>query len=125
MKLLDQYIDPNQAAAARHRLREAGIASWVDTMDPHSIQPSRSGTTHIGLWVLQDDQFDDAIKILVDPEHVARVILSPDQIDRLESSAEKQSKPKRPFSEVVMTIALLAGLMALILYTAIDFFIGL
>ena len=40
MKLVDQYIDPNMATAARVRLRIAGIAAFVDSMDPHAIQPS-------------------------------------------------------------------------------------
>ena len=92
MKLVDQYIDPNMATAARVRLRIAGIASHVDTMDPHNIQPSKSGETRIGLWVIEDDQHQDAVMVLVNPEHVPRRVLSLDEISRLEATVEKRSR---------------------------------
>lgn len=125
MKLVDQYIDPNMATAARVRLRIAGIASHVDTMDPHNIQPSKSGETRIGLWVIDDDQHEDAVMVLVNPEHVPRRILSLDEISKLEAAVEKRARPPRPPGETVITLLLVAALLALVGYTAIEFFLGL
>ncbi len=125
MKLVDQYIDPNMATAARVRLRIAGIASHVDTLDPHNIQPSKSGETRVGLWVIEDDQHEDAVLLLANPEHVPRRVLSLDEISKLEASVEKRSRPPRRPGEAVITLLLAAGLLALVAYTAIEFFLGL
>ena len=112
------------AVAARVRLRIAGIAAHVDTMDPHNIQPSKSGETRIGLWVIEDDQHEDAVMVLVNPEHVPRRILSLDEISQLEASVEKRARPPRPLGDIVVTLLLAGGLLALVGYTAIEFFVG-
>ncbi len=125
MKLVDQYIDPNTATAARVRLRIAGIASHVDTMDPHNVQPSKSGETRIGLWVIDDDQHEDAVMVLINPEHVPRRVLSLEEISQLEASVEKRARPPRPPGEVAITLLLAGGLLALVVYTAVEFLLGL
>lgn len=125
MKLVDQYLDPQDAAAARRRLREAGVASLVDSMDPHSVQPSKSGVTHIGLWVVVDDQFEDAVRILENPAHQPLRVLSPQEMDIIEKSAEQRSGSSSRFSDRAQGLLFLAIMLALIAYTAIDFFIGL
>jgi len=124
VKLVDQFVDPTEAAAARRQLREAGIACRVDSMDPHSVLPSRSGATHIGLWVLLDDQFEDALQILEKPAHRPRRILSPAEIEEVESSADRQTRRRR-LGDKALTVLLLACLFALIVFTAVDFFLDL
>lgn len=124
MKLVDQFVDPTEAAAARRRLREAGVACRVDSMDPHSVLPSKSGATHIGLWVLLDEQFEDALQILQQPAHLPRRILSPAEMDEIEASADRQGRQRR-LADKVMTVLLLACLLALIVFTAADFFLDL
>lgn len=124
MKLVDQYIDPVEAAAARGRLRAAGIACLVDRMDPHSIQPSKSGATHLGLWILADDQYEDALRLLEDPAHLPRRSLSPDEVKRLEAAAEGRSRSKR-LADNALAALLFACLLGLILFTAADFFLDL
>jgi hypothetical protein len=74
-KLLVYYVDPAEAAAMRRRLRAAGVMVEVDSVDPHIIQPSKSGTQRIGLWVSFADQFDDAVQLLQNPHHVPRRIV--------------------------------------------------
>jgi hypothetical protein len=74
-KLLVYYVDPGEAAAMRRRLRAAGVMVEVDSVDPHNIQPSNSGTQRIGLWVTFEDQFDDAVQLLQNPDHVPRRII--------------------------------------------------
>ena len=113
------------ATAARVRLRIAGIASHIDSMDPHNIQPSKSGETRIGLWVIDDDQHQDAVMVLVNPEHVPRRILSLEEISKLEASVEKRARPPRPLGEVALTLLLAGGLLALVGWTAIEYFLGL
>jgi len=79
-KLLVYYVDPGEAAATRRRLRAAGIRVEVASVDPHLMQPSRSGSQRIGLWVVYADQFDDAVQLLQNPAHVPRRIVSEDEM---------------------------------------------
>ena len=125
MKLVDQYIDPSMANAARVRLRIAGIATHVDIMDPHTLQPSGSGKTRVGLWVLDESQHEDAIQVLVNPEYKLKNPLSLDQISRLEAAVEKRPPPRRKPGDVAFILLLIAGLLGLIVYTAIEFYLAL
>ncbi len=123
MKLVHPYLDPNEAAEARQKLRQAGIASVVDAMNPHSVQPARSGATHVGLWVLVDEQLEDAVEVLENPQYVPQQVLSAAEIEQLELSAER-AKMSRRWLDKAMLLALFVGLMALIVFTAVDFFLG-
>ena len=70
MKLVTHYIDPGEATAAKSRLCEAGVMAEVSIVDPHIIRPSKSGAERIGLWVVFDDQFEDALRLLENPDHI-------------------------------------------------------
>ena len=121
MKLVDQYIDPGVASAARERLRDAGIATRVDVMDPHNVQPSKSGKTRVGLWVLDDSQHEDALQVLADPGHKLKNPLSFDEISKLEATIEKRPPSRRNVANVALILLLIAGLLGLIAYTTIEF----
>ena len=125
MKLLHRYLDPADAAADRARLREAGIASLLESVDPHSAQPSTPDEIHVGLWIVVDEQFEDAYRLLAEPGYVPRRVLSPAQLQQLEASAEQRSKWSKRFSGTVLTLLFFAGLLALIVFTVFDYFLGL
>ena len=109
-QLLIYYVDPGEAAATSRRLRAAGIAVEVASVDPHNIQPSRSGTQRVGVWVVFDDQFEDAVQLLQNPHHVPRRIIRPDVSDSSVHGA--QPGPVRTYL-VIATIIVL-GLGALV-----------
>ena len=67
MKLLTHFVDPGEASAAKSRLCDAGIPAEVTSVDPHILRPSKSGAERIALWVVSDDQFDDALALLKSP----------------------------------------------------------
>ena len=124
MKLLNRYLDPADAAEARETLRSAGIASLVEAMDPHSVQPSKSGATHVGLWVLADEQLEDAILVLENPDHAPRRVLSAAEISRLEQRANRRVHKSRLLDKAFMLLLVMI-LMGLIVFTAVDFFLDL
>ncbi len=68
MKLLRYFADPGEASAVKSTLVQAGIAAEVSNEDPHVVKPSKSGATRIGLWILDDERFDDALRLLENPE---------------------------------------------------------
>jgi hypothetical protein len=112
MQLLTQFIDPVDAAAAKARLTDAGIMVKSKSVDPHIIQPSKSGSQRIGLWIVFDDQFNDAVQLLQDPDHVPQRVISRDEMRTLELSATKSEKSWLP------SIVIAAGMLGFILYLA-------
>lgn len=109
---------------AREQLRMAGIASMVETMDAHNMLPSKSGATHVGLWVLADDQIDDAIKVLEDPAHVPARVLTHREIDQLETRAEKRVAKTRVADKLLVWLLVML-LMSAISFSVADYFLGL
>lgn len=124
VKLLNQYLDRNDAAAAGDRLRAAGIAVLVEAMGPQSSMPAKSGSTHIGLWVLADDQYQDAIRVLEDPAHRPQRVLGESEISRLERRAAKRVAKSRQLDKALVLLLILC-LMGLVLFSAADYFLDL
>ena len=60
----------------------------VTSLDPHIIRPSKSGAERIGLWVVHEDQIEDAILLLEDPDHVPKRITSLNVINETESQTD-------------------------------------
>jgi len=120
-KLLVYYVDPAEAAAMRRRLRAAGVMIEVDSVDPHNILPSKSGTQRIGLWVTFDDQFDDAVQLLQNSEHVPRRVISPDEMGETEASGVESKfvstrHRNRKLAIFLSGICLLAGFVYLAIF---------
>ena len=85
MQLLTQYLDPAEATVANRQLRAAGVLCVVRDVDPHAMQPSKTGTRRIGLWVVLDEQFDDAVALLQNPDHEPTRRLDDAEMRALES----------------------------------------
>ncbi len=83
MQLVTQFIDPSDATAANSRLRKAGVMTEITSLDPHIMSSSRTGALRIGLWVVFEDQFNDAIQLLEDPDHVPHRVISLTEMNRI------------------------------------------
>lgn len=88
MKLVTHFLDPGEASAAKSRLCEAGVMAEIGVVDPHIIQPSKSGAERIGLWVICDDQLEDA-RLLLSSDHAPRRVTPPLEITESNSPASE------------------------------------
>ena len=88
MQLVTQFIDPGDATEASTRLREAGVMTEITSLDPHIMSSSRTGALRIGLWVVFEDQFDDAVRLLEDPNHVPQRVISLSEMSKIKSTAK-------------------------------------
>ena len=125
MKLVTQFIDPGDATEASSRLRQAGVMTEITRLDPHIMSPSRTGALRIGLWVVFEDQFDDAVQLLEDPNHVPNRVISLSEMNQIKSSTQdswlKSGKKMLVKSATVFFGACLLGLAG---YVAIGFFLN-
>lgn len=90
MQLVTQFVDPADATEANSRLRKAGIMTEITSMDPHIMSRSRTGALRIGLWVVYDDQFDDAVRMLEDPDHVPNRVISQEEMNSIKSTTRQR-----------------------------------
>ncbi len=121
MRLLTYFADPGDAQALHARLRAAGVLTRVGGVDPHVYRPPRADAMRIGLWVVCDDQFADAARLLDDPAHVPRRVLSAAEMERIEQAADAPRTPLRQWLDRGLFLLLGACLLGLILFTLIDF----
>ncbi len=124
MRLLTYYADPAEATEAGARLRRAGVLTRVGGVDPHAYRPPRTDAMRVGLWVVRDDQFADAARLLDDPAHVPSRILSAEEMDEIERQAEAPRTPLRRWLDRLFFLLLGACLLGLILFTLIDFLVS-
>ena len=120
MQLVTQFIDPSDATAANSRLRKAGVMTEINSLDPHIMSGSRTGALRIGLWVVFEDQFDDAVRLLEDPDHVPHRVIPLSEMNRIKSTADDswlQSGQKKLTNLATIVFALC--LLGLVVYVAI------
>ena len=101
MKLVTQFIDPGEASEANRRLRRAGVMTTLTGYDPHVVKHAEAKTYRIGLWVVFDDQLEDAARLLQDPGHQPKRIISREEMNELETeglTATTGSIPAKPLA---------------------------
>ncbi len=124
MKLLTYFADPADASALNERLRAAGVMTRVGGVDPHVYRPPRADAMRVGVWVVRDDQFADAVRLLDDPGHVPRRVLSAGEMEQIERAAAAPRTPLRRWLAAAWILFLGACLLGLILFTLVDYLLG-
>ena len=125
MQLVTQFIDPSDATEANSRLRKAGVMTEITSLDPHIMSRSRTGALRIGLWVVFEDQFDDAVRLLEDPDHVPHRVISLSEMDRIKSiTQDSWLKSGHKKLQVLATLIFGACLLGLVAYVVTGFLNG-
>ncbi len=55
---------------------------------------AKTGALKVGLWVVLDQQYDDALKLLENPEHVPAYQLSDEEMDSIKATAINDQQAK-------------------------------
>ncbi len=117
MKLITLYVDPGEAQEASARLRAAGVMTRITVEDPHNIKPSKSGAKRIGLSVVFDDQFEDAVQLLKNPDHVPGRVISQAEMDEIDSGrADRRFKVGNRTASLVALIVFGLWVVSVIVY---------
>lgn len=91
MKLISEYYSEADAEAAGQRLRTRGILTHVSSTNSHRLSRRFTGAFKVGLWVVVDNQYQDACRILSGQQCKVRDPLDEEQMMALESFARQQS----------------------------------
>lgn len=86
MKLLRQYQYSSDAERVADKLRNRGILCHVSSKQSHSLGPY-SGVVSVGLWVVLNSQYRDALAVLDNPRHKVENPLAEEEMLELEAYA--------------------------------------
>lgn len=116
MKLLTEYETTAEADTASHRLEGKGIATYVSSRHTLGFPSGSIGPPGVGLWVVLDAQYEDAMASLLDPEHPVANPLSIEEILSIREDIQTGD-----MSTVFEVLAWLSGV--LLLFVAIVYLV--
>ena len=120
MKLIGQYLDSLEAENVSSRIRRAGVMTVVTSKRSYNLSRIRTGAFKVGLWVVFDDQYDDAIQLLKNRKHKPERIIPPGEMAELERTANEHfTFAGKRFLEKAATIIFGGALVALLMYVAV------
>lgn len=106
MKLLYQSSDRQDIEASRLLLESRGIPVHVSNEDTNRNLSYMSIAVQLGIWVIFDEQYNDAITLLGDDTHEVE---NPIDIDEFHSMLDKKHKErtKSNFDRSMLVLVLL------------------
>ena len=122
MRLYRQYTSVTEAENIAERLEKRGIPSHVS--GKHSMQLSGylTGTLKVGLWIVLNEQYEDAVKVINNPGYRPRNTLSPEELERVKAQATLSARDRMAEASItfLLAIPLIAFLMFLLARNLID-----
>jgi hypothetical protein len=86
MKLVSQYPDLGEAENDSSLLEFRGIATFISNRRANRLNALPSIAYRVGLWVVLDEQLNDALKLLSNQDHAVSNPLSRSEIIELKNS---------------------------------------
>jgi len=120
MKLITEYDELSKAEEISDRLRRAGVMTVVTGKNSFRLSSSKTGVLKVGLWVVFDDQYKDAILLLKNRKHKPFRKLSLKEINDLDESAKRKLSfsGKKIFEKIAVFITS-SIIILLVIYVAI------
>jgi len=109
MKLLRHYSHTSDAEDAARKLESKGILTHVTAKYSQRLSRHMTGALKAGLWILIDDQYEDAREFLNNPRHKITTGIAPKEIQRMRELA----KPR--VFEALNTAIVYGGILAIIM----------
>jgi len=85
MKLLKQYYSLEDAEALSRRLEKKGIAIFISSRRSHNLGGLFTGAFKVGVWVILNHQYQDAIQLVANKRHEVLNPLTEDEIQHLKT----------------------------------------
>jgi len=86
MELISQYPDLGEAENDSYLLESRGIATFIAGRRANRLLGHRRFVYQVGLWVVLDEQLNDALKLLSNQDHTVSNPLSRSEIIELKTS---------------------------------------
>lgn len=120
MQILRYFETVKEAENVGRMFEDRGIATFVSGKYEEWAGGPISGSAEAVLSVIVDRQYNDAMRLLNDPDHEVQIALSPDEISHIRSSLHPESTV-RAMLPVLIRLLITVGIITL----AIKLFITL
>lgn len=108
MLLIKQYHSAIDAESDGSDLEAQGIPTHVSSKGSHSLSRSRTGAITVGLWVLLNHQYEDAVSYLKNRKYKVKTGITADEIKHLKEQAKVNTY------NYMNKVLIYAGLLALL-----------
>lgn len=85
MKLLKQFSDEIEAESFSEKLRNKGLMTYISSKRSMSFGRHQTGALTVGVWVVLENQYEDAFELMKNKNHKPSNSLSVEEIEKLES----------------------------------------
>ena len=119
MKLIQQYDSEVDAKDARDNLRKRGVLTYISSRQSYSLSGVVTGAFKVGLWVIIDNQYQDACNILTKKSFKVRFPLTEEQMLKIEIS-NKNNAPKA----IIRVLFLMLGVLFVVVSGAVYIILG-
>ena len=118
MKLLKEYYDLSDAEHIARKLESKGILTFISCKNSSRLTTRFKGALKVGLWIVLNNQYLDAVAYLNDRNHIIETALTPDDISNL----KKQSKLTtfNSFNKFIVYSSIIILLLFIGLFFTID-----
>jgi hypothetical protein len=120
MKLVTEFFDLSEAEKTSSRMRSAGVFTVVTSKRSYNLSRVKTGALRVGLWVVFEDQYHDAMQMLDNYNHKPKRVISAVEMNEIQdlAGAEISNSMKKLLQK---SAAWLFGgiLLALLIYVAI------
>lgn len=114
MKLISRYESRSDAEERATFLRSRGIATHVTDMHSMRLNLAHQGRFRAGLWVLLEDQLDDAAKLLDNPDHEVVHPLSDEEMHEMETTGAAHARRTLVKWLLITAVGLIAALVLVV-----------
>lgn len=118
MRMIAKYETRSEAQERAAFLQAHGIATHISDMTALRLNLAHKGRFRAGLWVLFEDQFQDAVGLLENPDHEVSNPLSVDQLEHIETEGQHAVQKSLLKWSLVVLVGL-AGVAGLVVYFGI------
>lgn len=90
MKLIKSFNSLTEARQIATQLRSKGILTFIEGENARQTPIIYQGimSLSVGLWVVLDQQYEDAILAIANPEHQANLVLTENKMRALEAKSK-------------------------------------
>lgn len=119
MKLLSEFESEEFAEKTSEDFRNKGILTYISSADSKRLGSFKTGALKVGLWVVIDEQYEDALLLLRDPSHQVKVHLSSEEMQLLEDRVNSANKKYLDsFVNKALFIAVILGSILFIIFVS-------
>ena len=87
MKLVTEFYDLPEAEKISNRMRRAGVMTVVTSKRSYKLSRVKTGALKVGLWVVLDEQYQDAVQLLENHDHKPKRVIPLSEMDEIQNLA--------------------------------------